>query len=438
MRPFLLATLLVCACSGGDPGQGATGGGSASGTGGGTSGTGGSTSGTGGGTVAVENCLGKSLLDSLGKNRLMVGMATSTETVVGQAPWDVRYQYITAGVPDGNGTCSSCASGCTSAGASCAGGACGWWGCWQSDQDPPGAYLRAFIANAKAKNIIPMITYYEQLYSSGAAEGQPQIMKMKETAIMTRFFGDYRFMLQQIGQNKALLHLEPDTWAYAQIANSNPHLVEVAVASANATDCASMENSFAGFGKCTIAMARKYAPNAKIGFHASGWATSMDIGGNTNPNLDVVAESKKTANFLKECGAADTDFVVVEASDRDAGFYASMGRTNAFWDTTNATLPNFSQAFLAAKTVAETVGRPLIWWQLPVGNMSLPNMINKWKDNRVDYFFAHADEVAATHAVLMAFGAGEGRQTDPSTDNGNLIAKTQAYVTAGGQAMTCP
>jgi hypothetical protein len=123
-------------------------------------------------------------------------------------------------------------------------------------------------------------------------------------------------------------------------------------------------------------------------------------------------------------------------SDRDAGYYQSMGK-NTWWDATNMTLPNFHQAFAWAKTVAETVGKPILWWQIPVGNESLPNMTNAWKDNRVDYLFAHMDEVAAAHGAGVFFGAGDGAQTTPESDGGNLISKVKAYQAKGGQP-ACP
>src|SRR3954465_9858718 len=129
MRPTLrvLATclLVLCACT--PTGPAGTGGGSAaggsSGTGGGSGGgsgaTGGGSSGTGGGFLPAENCLGKNILMDLGKSSLMVGMTTSHDAVVTQAPWDVQYLYLSAGVPDGTGTCQSCATGCTSMGSNC-------------------------------------------------------------------------------------------------------------------------------------------------------------------------------------------------------------------------------------------------------------------------------------------------------------------------------
>jgi len=123
--------------------------------------------------------------------------------------------------------------------------------------------------------------------------------------------------------------------------------------------------------------------------------------------------------------------VVVEASDRDAGF------NNRWWDATNATLPNFNQAFTWAKALAEQVGKPLVWWQLPVGNMSLSNQSGAYRDNRVDYFFGHTAQIVGAHGVLIAFGAGAGGQTTPESDGGNLIAKVRAYDQAGGQT-PCP
>jgi hypothetical protein len=39
--------------------------------------------------------------------------------------------------------------------------------------------------------------------------------------------------------------------------------------------------------------------------------------------------------------------------------------------------------------------------------------------------------------IGVAFGAGEGDQTDPDTDGGHLADDTKAYVTSGGQPM-CP
>jgi hypothetical protein len=387
---------------------------------------------------SLGTCLGASLLADLGKKSLLVG-ASMADATAKAAPFDIRYTYISGGLFDGNSPCASCASNCTSGGNSCSnsGGGCGWWGCWQYDQDPPGAYARNFFSTAQGDGEIPMITYYEILQASGVNEGAPEVTQAAtDAAFMTRYFADWRFLLQQIGNATVLLHIEPDFWGYAEQTGQDPHSLSAAVATANATDCASEENSIAGMGRCMVSMVRTYAPNARVGLHASAWSTNIDVAMNTTPSFDVAAEAKKTAAFLVACGADIADYIVVEASDRDAGYYQSIGR-NSWWDDTNQTLPDFHQDFAWLTALAEAANKPLIDWQLPVGNMSLPNTTNAWKDNRVDYFFGHTQELAATHMVGFAFGAGDGAQTTPETDNGNLIAKTNTYRQSGGQQL-CP
>ena len=428
--------------SGGSGGSGATSGtagatGSASGASGGSR-----DASTGSGDAAGAACLGSSVLAALGKSHLLVGGSMQDATAK-QAPFDLRYVYISGGLFDGTSPCTSCASGCTTKGTTCAssGPGCAWWGCWQYDQDPPGAYARTFEGTCAGASPpqLPMFTYYEILQASGVTEGKPEVTQAAtDPALMTRYFADWRFLLQQVGQKTALLHIEPDFWGYAEQTGSDPHALTAAVASANATDCAGVENSIAGMGRCMVAMVRKYAPHALVGLHASAWGTNVDVAANTSPTFDVAGEAQKLAAFLTACGEADADFVVVETSDRDAGYYQSQGR-NTWWDATNATLPDFHQDFARVKALTEALGKPALYWQTPLGNMGLNDTTNHWKDNRVDYFFGHMGELAGAHAIGAAFGAGAGDQTSPESDNGNFVAKAKAYFggTGGGQAL-CP
>jgi len=357
---------------------------------------------------------GSCMASRLGYDKLLVG-ADMTDAVAEQARFDIRYLYLAGGL--GTGNCATSPE---------------WWGCWQDLAVPPGQYLRDLLAKTR----LPLVSYYELLQTSGVAEGKPEVDALKNAALLTRYFADWRFVLQQIGNGPALLHIEPDLWGYAQQANPDPHAIPAAVTSANPIDCAAQENSVAGFARCLIAMVRKYAPHAKVGLHASAWASGIDGTDNRDPSVDMPANARKVADFLTATGGTDMDFVVVEASDRDAGWYKSLGR-NTFWDPTNTTLPNFHQAFAWATALTERMNQPALWWQLPLGNMALPNSGLQWQDNRVDYFFAHPDEVARTNAFGMVFGGGEAHQTEPSTDNGNFVKKVQQLVAAGGQA-ACP
>jgi hypothetical protein len=390
-------------------------------------------------TDSSTSCLGSSLLASLGKNHILVGAAMD-DTIAASAPFDLRYQYIAGGIFDGTQPCATCAKSCTSNGSSCANSnpnGCAWWGCWQYDALLPGEYVRSFITTAQGNKQIPMFTYYEILQASGVTEGAPEVNSAATNqSFMSRYLADWRFVLQNIGSNVAFLHIEPDFWGYAEQINQDPHQLPAAVATANATDCATAENTIAGLGECMIAMVRKYAPNAKVGLHASSWGTKTPALYNTNPAFNLTADAQKLASFLKACGAAKGDYIVLDISDRDAGYYQSIGQ-NSWWDATNATLPSYTQGFTWAKALAEAAGLPILWWQIPVGNMSLNNTTNHWKDNRVEYLFAHPAELAACHSIGIAFGAGDGDQTTPSTDGGLLVSKVKAYSQAGGQP-PCP
>ena len=254
---------------------------------------------------------------------------------------------------------------------------------------------------------------------------------MNDAAFMERYLSDFRFLVDQIGTATVFLHIEPDFWGYAEQANQDPHQIKAAVTAYSG--CATYENSIAGFGRCMIDIAHKNAPNARIGLHGSGWATKTDVLANKNSSFDVAGEAKKLGAFLTACGAGASDFVVVDASDRDAAWYDTQGR-NTWWDATNATLPNFHQAFTWASALAESVGKPIIWWQLPVGNSMLANKPQAWKDNRVEYFMSHLDEVARAHGVAVAFGAGDGNQTTPETDGGYLVSRVKQYAAARTKA----
>jgi hypothetical protein len=152
---------------------------------------------------------------------------------------------------------------------------------------------------------------------------------------------------------------------------------------------------------------------------------------NTKPTLDVTAVARTTARFLRVTGGDQADFVAVEASDRDAGYYASLGQRRG-WDATNRTLPSFTQAFAWTRALTEALRKPALWWQVPVGNASMPNEERAWQDNRVDYFLDHPDELAATHAFGVVFGAGMEGQTTPATDGGNLVRRMKQYRSSGG------
>jgi hypothetical protein len=65
---------------------------------------------------------------------------------------------------------------------------------------------------------------------------------------------------------------------------------------------------------------------------------------------------------------------------------------------------------------------------LLVGEYHRARFYVTWWDN----LFSHMSQVADAHVVGLLFGAGQGEQTSPETDGGNLIAKTISYWQSGG------
>jgi hypothetical protein len=435
-----------------DGGQGASSSGAMSGASSGASsgmssggGASGMEAGSGGtiasGADAAGSCLGSSFLSALGKERLIVGVSGSS-AAEGAAPYDLRYVYLSGGLFSSSTPCTSCSS-CAPSGA--------WWGCYNT---PPGMYATYFLQGAAAASPpqIPMFTYYEILQTAQVTianfqEGAAEVTQAAtNTGIMTRYYNDWRFLLQTIGQSKALLHIEPDFWGYVRQAG-DPTTLPAAVSSVNATDCSSLPSTIAGMGQCMISMVRKYAPNALVGLQASAWNSAA----NTSASTDVTVDARAVATVLAACGQSKADFVVVETSDRDAGYYQIVQKQDTWWDPTDKKLPDFAQDLTWIKALTEALGVPALYWQTPLGNSSGTNMNNSYKDNRVDYFFggsasqvesgaavtvpSHFSELAAAHVVGVAFGAGAGGQTSPDTDGGNLATKTKAYVASGGQSL---
>jgi hypothetical protein len=371
----------------------------------------------------------------LGQDRFLIGGSMSDEAFAA-APYDLRYQYVAGAVPAG-GPCASCATGCTVEGTPCdnTSGGCAWWGCWQWDQEPPGRFVASFLADAAAAGAIPMITLYIWYSVAGYVESTPELDAMQDSDRMADYLADFRFLCQVMAEDPtipALLHLEPDLWGYGHQASADPTQVPVALAAAGAAECAGLGDHLAGFARCLGAIARAEAPNVLIGFHASAWGAGIDAIDNADPQADVAGHAAATADYLRALGADQADLVVVEMSDRDAGF------NDRWWDATNATLPSFTQAIGWVQAMSSDLGLAPLWWQVPYGHLGLPNTCDQYEDNRVDYVLDHAGELAAGGALGVAFGAGATCQTTPDTDGGHFTTRASAYFSGDPPALCGP
>jgi len=357
---------------------------------------------------------GGSTTSFLGSSTVLIGGSMS-DASANAAPFDMRYVYVHSQPAPSSSYYS--ASLCQAAWTS-------WWGCWPGSTTAPGSYVTwwdAHVAQATYKGSPRPQKMFFTWYSlrdlgdlAGEGDGPGEVKAINRVDLLTRYLNDYRFFLQKIGSSHDAIDLEPDFWGYVR-SLGNPHQVAAQVTGANPTDCGSQENSAAGLARCLIAMAHKYAPNTAVGMHLSCW--------------DWQTNTQGCAKDYVNLGAQYADFLVGDVSDRDAGWYAqpAHGGYNNFWTDQKA-----AAALSFYKAMTEAVGKPLVLWQIPVGNMAQNNTLNHYQDDKVDWFFAHLDQVAGAHVAALLFGAGQQEQTSVETDGGNLISKTIAYRNSGG------
>lgn len=350
----------------------------------------------------------------MGSSTVLIGGSMSDASATA-APFDVRYAYVHS-QPAPSSTYYS-ASRCQDAWKS-------WWGCWGGSTTAPGSYVTwsdHHAAQTAYRGSPRPQKFFWTWYSlrdlgdlAGSGDGPGEVKAINRRDLLTRYMNDYRFFLQKIGNSHDMIDLEPDFWGYVR-SLGDPHKVPAQVPGANPKDCASQENSAAGLTRCLVSMARTYAPNATVGMHLSCW--------------DWQSNTQGCVKDYAKLGASNADFLVADVSDRDAGWYAkpANGGHDNFWTDTKA-----EAALGFYKRMAESVGKPVVLWQIPVGNMAQNNTLNHYKDDKVDWFFTHMKQVADAHVAGLLFGAGQQEQTSIETDGGNLIRKTIAYHHAGG------
>jgi hypothetical protein len=352
----------------------------------------------------------------MGSNTVLIGGGMADASAAA-APFDLRYAYLVSDRPAPSSNYYS-AKQCQAAWAN-------WWGCWGGGT--PGSHVtrtNAQVAKATYKGKHrpqKMVWTWFMLHTLGDMAGKDDttgaVGALNRADLLTRYMNDYRFFLQKIGKSHVAIDLEPDFWGFAR-SQGDLNKIPAKVSSANPRDCGSQKNSAAGLARCLISMARKYAPNTAVGLHLTCW--------------DWPGNMQKCVKDYVKLGAKNADFLVADISDRDAGWYAkpANGGSNAFWTDKKA-----AANLKWYKTMAEGTGKPIVLWQIPLGNMAQNNTRNHYQDDKVDWLFAHMKQVAAAHVAGLLFGPGHDEQTTVETDGRNLIRKTISYHKSGGQPL---
>ena len=290
---------------------------------------------------------------------------------------------------------------------------------WPNYNSPSGAYVQIVANNADCLGAVPMYTLYQM-----ATNGDGNLSGLSDTSFMTQYWTNVRllFTLLKTYGKPALVNFEPDFWGYAQRANSDPTKLLAQVSQVSGGDCSTLSNDVVGVAGCLVQMARKYAPNAYVGFPPSMFS-------------DVAATEKA---YMKRIGADKADFAVMQTLDRDIGcIEAAYAPANCnrvgdakIWDESNLTSPSFKDHFTYARSYFEAIGLPLLWWQTPLGvPSSTPGgSVGAFRDNRARYFLTHTTELTAAGGMGVVFSPGHPSQTTINSDAGQFKTLSTNYL----------
>jgi hypothetical protein len=350
-------------------------------------------------------------------------------------PWDYRWQYLAGGVNTGHG-----------------------WETW----NPNGTFALNYANESDQHGYIPMFPYYEIFQSNGSCdqcgENQKDITNLNTPATMQAYYQNFALLMKRLGPGTydgikgfgkpALINIEPDfTGGYAVQAVNNgacfgfctgrgndPALLKAAVSSTSVAEVAGFPDSYVGYTQALAHLRDLYAPNVILGHDVSPWATGVDIGVDPGPNIDAAALGQQVGVFLSKTGPHD--ILWSNPLDRDAGQYEVQFHQNRWWDRLNLTFPNFTrwESFLHA-TLAADNNRPMLLWQVPVGNQYFRtenNTDGHFQDNRVEYLFNHIPELIEAGIVGALIGAGNAGNTTYGDAKNDGITNPPPICTTDG------
>jgi hypothetical protein len=339
------------------------------------------------------------------------------------APLGLRYQYLAGGVNTGKG-----------------------WQTW----NPGGSFVSDYIAESRAHHIVAVFSYYQIRQSlpgaTNADEPAADLGNLADVATMRAYFLDLKafFVRAAAAGGPVVLQLEPDLFGYIEQAarSGDAASVPAAVASTGLPQLQGIPDNAAGFAQAVLALRRRYAPNVIVGYPISIWGTGVDIHLNHPSPARVDAMAAQAVAFYHSLHAS-FDVTFTELSDRDAGYAQTVDHeSGAWWHAVD-----FSRDLRFLGDYHRAVPKPIVMWQIPLGNTVSPLLNNTpfhYRDNKVQWFLGaagrgHLRAFVRAGLVALLFGGGQSQDTDAGEasgdgrpdDGGYFDARARAYYRAG-------
>ena len=292
------------------------------------------------------------------------------------------------------------------------------WATW----NPGGAFADNFIAESRARGMIPVAIYYQILQSGPSFD---EFANLQNAATMRAYYDDFALLMRKAGADGGTVYvaIEPDLAGFMQqrsAAADDASLQPTAVAASGHPDVQGYPDTFRGFYQALAHLRDLYAPNVSLGLDVSSWAADDDVLLERDQAYDWQKHAARTAQYLNSLGPG-YQLLFFSPLDRDAAYYELTQGQNRWWDDTNQTLPNFDRAAEWMGRVMSLTNKRALMWQVPVGNRvyrSQDNTPGHYQDNRAEYFLnpstgrAHVKQWLERGFIGMMFGAGREDQTN--------------------------
>jgi hypothetical protein len=205
-----------------------------------------------------------------------------------------------------------------------------------------------------------------------------------------------------------VIHVEPDLWGYLE--------------QAHATRLAR------SFAQRLVSMRDRLAPHVLLAWHLSVWGTGEDPTYSKPSLAHMDALAAQSAAFYESLRAR-FELVFNDVLDRDSGFYQSVyGNSGTAWSAEDF---RRHDSYIAGFT--RRTDTPVALWQLPLGNTTLNNTWDHYRDNRVQWWLAdatgaHLRATASAGVIGLLFGGGAAGTTSAETDGGLFYRLARQYV----------
>jgi hypothetical protein len=307
------------------------------------------------------------------------------------APFGYRYQYLTGDVRGRSG-----------------------WRYWDTHK----SFVRRYVKESRRVHITPVFSYYTLQQSQpglGSSESRAVRQNLADPGFVKAWLRDMKLALKSTGNTPAIFHFEPDFFGAIQYRHGDRATRQVR-----------------RIVHQIFALRNRVAPRVKLAYAVSVWGTHVDPVLD-NPSLRKIDRmARRSVRFYRSLGVR-WDVVFGEMDDRDSGYNEfendDGGRswwTKGDWDRH----VRFYRRFHAG------VRRPIVMWQVPLGNSTLDDSWKHYRDNKVETLLGDPKRTMLkryTRAGVTAFLFGPGTEgcTTDRSDGGVFYRLARQYYRRG-------